>query len=95
MNNLYERLKIASKEPKNNFMLSFEEVDEIIDIIEENKKIKTELQLYKDNHIYLNDKIDKTIKYIKNCQVYGMRSGKTLFNEIIKKIIDLLQGSNN
>ena len=42
MNNLYDRLKLAVKEPKNSFMLMPEEVEEVIKLCDTAQKLREE-----------------------------------------------------
>ena len=63
LNNVMKRLK---KIPNYDELLK-----ENNNLQQENKQLKAELELYKDNHEYLNNKIDKAIEYIKHSQSYG------------------------
>ena len=36
----------------------------------------------------------KAIEYINNIQIYGMRSGKTLYGKIMRDLLNILQGDD-
>lgn len=61
---LFKMNMIASVQKLDNE--DIEIIQNYIETIEqENKQLKAQLELYKDNHEYLNNKIDKAIEYIK------------------------------
>lgn len=65
-------------------------LDYITNLQKEKRKLKAELELYKDNNNYLNDKIDKAIEHIKRntkdntfCEYYDGE---------VKDLLNILKG---
>jgi len=76
-----------------------EELEEYIERLkEENKKLKAELELYRDNELYLNNKIDKVIEYISkhNCIATYEEYKPTEYEYCCSSdLLEILKGEDN
>ena len=69
--------------------------DTLNGILKYNRGAEKEIARLREENIKLQEKIDKAIEYIESSQLYGMRSGKTLYSKVMQETINILRGEDN
>lgn len=93
--NEYEMLRVEDINKILDYITNLQEENEYSDYC--NKKLREKITNLEYKITTLEDyktRNEKAIKYIKSTQLYGMRSGKTLYSKVMKEVINILQGSD-
>ena len=99
IDNLRKKIKTLQEENQTlkNQLDFIEEQNHIIDKLEkEIERLKANVKLLDDNRIYLNDKINKALNYIKNESWFCYKDNEEVIDRTpVEELIKILEGDNN